>query len=571
MTAMTPDLDKNTGDAARRRGRRRSGYLLMGATLLAAVGIFAGAVRRQPDITPPRFPAAQVVAADFQEAVQSVDRQFTQWARTEGVEMAPRADNLTILRRISLALIGTGLSLEEIRAVEMVPADEQVQWWTEYLLQDRRWADYFSERLSRAFVGTNQGPFLLFRRRKFNQWLAEQLEAGRPYDDIVRQMIAADGLWTDTPPVNFITATMDEDQKNRADPVRLAARTARTFLGQRIDCLQCHDDFLGTMELGEADAPESGTQQHFHQLAAFFAGTGLPDPVFRGIRDDGRTYRYKYLGEESEEEVTPQVPFYRELLPTDGKPRQRLAAWVTHSQNRAFARATVNRIWALLCSRPLVEPVDNIPLHGPVPPILDTLADDFQAHGYDLRRLIRLIVHSQAFQRDSRADFEITETHEACWAVFPVTQLRPEQVAGCLSQIARVTAIDHRSSILTRLQSYGELQDFLKRYGDRGEDEFDSDAITIPQRLLLMNGKLTRERTKNDLVGNTATRIARLVGDDGQAVQLAFLTVLNRYPSPREEQVFVAHLGGKHGNGRVRAMSDMFWALINSTEFSWNH
>ncbi len=543
--------------------------LVLGVGLLA-ITVLTASLQRRPDIEPPRGLQRDFTRHRFPETLQALNASFERWAADAGVEVAPRADHFTIMRRLSLALVGTGMSLEEIRAVERVSEDRQIAWWTNHLLEDRRWADYFAERLSRAYVGTNQGPFLLFRRRKFNLWLAEQLRAGTPYDRIVREMLSAEGLWTDTPQVNFITATMDQ-QNQRADPIRLAGRTSRAFLAQRIDCLQCHDDFLGELNFGTSQNPIDGRQEHFHELAAFFAGTGLPEPVFRGIREDGQPYRYKYLHSEEETTVPPRVPFYEELLPDKGKPRVRLAQWVTHPQNRAFARATANRIWALMTSRPLVVPVDSIPLQGPVPEPLDILADDFRQHGFDLRRLVRLIAMCDAMQRDSRADFEITETHEACWAAFPLSQLRPEQVAGSVMQASKLTAIDQSSSIFTRLRSFGDLQDFLKRFGDRGEDEFEADAVTISQRLVLMNGKLTRERTKKDLVNNAATRIAALVRDDARAVELAFLTVLNRYPTDVERDVFLSHLNENQGAARSRLLADIYWAMINSTEFSWNH
>lgn len=544
--------------------------LLMLLAVFSAVVVVGATLRGRPDIPQPSRATNTYLDADFQVARATANSQLAKMAG--GMETAPAADNLTIARRISLALVGSGLSLEEYRTLSSIPEERQIQWWTSYLLQDPRWEDYFAERFSRAFVGTNDGPFLLFRRRKLNAWLSDQFADGVGYDKIVRSMISADGLWTDTPQVNFVTATMDDANKGRADPIRLAGRTSRAFLAQRIDCLQCHDDFLGQLNFGTDDAPVDGRQDHFHTLAAFYAGTAIKESVpFRGISDDGREYRYKYLGESEESIVEPAVPFLPELLPPDGQPRSRLARWVTHPKNRAFSRATVNRVWALLFSRPLVEPVDSIPLDDSIPPILDTLANDFVAHGFDLKRLVRLIIETDAFQRDSRAEFEITEKHEAMWAVFPITQLRPEQVAGRLFQACKLTAIDETSSIVTRLKAYGDTQDFLKRFGDRGEDEFESDAVTITQRLVVMNGNLVADRTKNDLVNNACARIARLVADDERAIELAFLSVLNRTPTAKEQQRFGEYLSDKRGDTRARAVGDIYWAMINSTEFSWNH
>src|SRR5690606_18431210 len=108
------------------------------------------------------------------------------------------------------------------------------------------------------------------------------------------------------------------------------------------------------------------------------------------------------------------VPFNEHLLDRNSPTlRHQLAAWVTHPENKPFARATVNRLWAIMIGRPLVQPVDDIPVEGSFdegqfPAGLQPLADDFIASGFDIRRLIHLIAASDAFRRDSRAEHEIT-------------------------------------------------------------------------------------------------------------------------------------------------------------------
>ncbi|GAB5402487.1 MAG: DUF1553 domain-containing protein [Aureliella sp.] len=543
--------------------------LLTICVIIAGVSVVAGTLRRKPAIE--NITKSPKVYREIAPTTERVNEATRKLAVARGLSIAARADNLVIARRLSLALVGSGLSLEELRAFSAVPEDQQIAWWTDYLLSDPRWADYFAERFARAFVGTNDGPFLLFRRRKFNAWLSEQFREGRRYDAIAADMLSAEGLWTDTPQVNFITATMDGVEENRCDPILLAGRVSRAMLAQRIDCLQCHDDFLGTVELGNPDSPTPGMQEHFHSLAAFFSGTSLPDAVLQGIREDGREYKAELLGDTEPRVITPNVPFDNPPLPVEGRPRERLAAWVTHPDNLAFSRATVNRVWALMFSRPLVEPVDNIPAFAPVPEALDILAKDFSGQGFDLRRLIRTIALSDPFQRSSRAEFQIIPEHEDAWAVFPITQLRPEQISGSILQACKLTAINESSSIITRLQAFGESRDFLRRFGDRGEDEFDSDAVTISQRLLLMNGNTIAERTKDDLVNNASSRISALVGDDEKAVESAFLATLNRSPSSEELACYVEYLAGKKNKSRSAAMGDIYWAILNSTEFSWNH
>ncbi len=420
------------------RKQTRWKWALMSVVALSAATVLGATLRSRPQVGD-RSGAFQFhEQPEFRQTLQQLNAALLETAQRSGLPTAEREDSLAICRRLSLALVGSNMSLEEIRAIEQIAPERRVAWWTEHLLSDERWYDNFSVRIARACVGTHEGPFLLFRRRKFNHWLAEQLKESTPYDHIVRQMVSADGLWTDTPAVNFVTATMDEGNNGRADPIRLAGRTSRAFLAMRIDCLQCHDDVLQKTNFGTSDQRREGTQQDFHGLAAFYSGTAAADPAFQGIREDHRQYKVKYLHSDSEEVVAPGVPFYRELLPAEGKPRERLAQWLTHPDNKMFSRATVNRVWALMFGRALVEPVDDIPLVGDLPPMLDLLADDFVQHQYNIRRLVALIAASDAFQRASRADFEVTPAHEQAWAVFPLVQLRPDQVASSIIQSCRL-------------------------------------------------------------------------------------------------------------------------------------
>ena len=505
-------------------------------------------------------------AEDLRSVIDNVNAEFqTVWDRDQ-VEVAPAGNWETICRRLSLALIGSGISVEEFRWLESLPEEQRVATLLERLLTDRRFTDYWAERFARSYVGADEGPFIVFRRRRFVNWLSNEIDQETSYAQIVRSMITGEGIWTENPEVNFLTVTMDSNDDGRADPIRLAARTSRAFLGMRIDCLQCHDDFLSNVNLGTSIAPEPGTQEHFHQLAAFYSGSVNS---IKGIREDGQEYEYQYLYADEEEVVEPTVPFLRELVDAETEnPRARLANWVTHSENIPFARATVNRVWALMFGKPLSDPVDDIPLHGPFPPGLDWLAHDVAEHDGDLRRLIRIIANLDVYQRDSRCDFPVTERHENAWAVFPLIRLRPEQVAGSIVQACRLSTIGRDSSIISQLQAFGDKNEFVQRYGDTGEDEFNRDAITITQRLLAMNGKLVRERTEGNPVGNASAQIAMFAQNDRQAIEVAYVAALNRRPT---EDEFSAWLEKQKDVERGPFIEDVFWALLNGSEFSWNH
>jgi hypothetical protein len=148
--------------------------------------------------------------------------------------------------------------------------------------------------------------------------------------------------------------------------------------------------------------------------------------------------------------------------------------------------------------------------------------------------------------------------------------LRPEQVAGAVVQASSVATVGAESHILVRLARFGQQNEFVARYGDSGEDEFDGRTGTIPQRLLLMNGKLVRERIK-DGPFNASTRIAWMAHENPRAVELAYLAVLTRRPTPAEAAHFEAFLAEGRKMKRTEQLEDLYWTLLNSTEFSWNH
>lgn len=493
--------------------------------------------------------------ADFRAVVERIDQTFhSSWAERK-IEPARPASELIVARRLALGLMGTIPALDEIRQLEYLPPGECLSWWIDHVLQDPRCADYLAERLARSYVGTEDGPFLFYRRRRFVAYLREQLMRDRPYNQLVADLIATQGLWTDRPATNFLTVTCKPDQNNQPDPIRLAGRTARAFLGIRLDCAECHDHPYASWK-----------QSDFQGLAAFFGQTHVG---FTGIYDGSGEFEVLDKSLTHSQVIAPHVPAAPDLLPESGTRREQLAAWITAPQNPYFARATVNRFWAIVYGRPLVDPVDNLESDAPIPAALDILADDFVRHGYDCKRLLRLLASLEVFRLDSTASVDRSTEAEQAWAYFPFSRLRPEQVAGAVVQAASVTTVTADFPLLLRIIRWGEKNEFVHRYGDRGEDEFSARAGTIPQRLLLMNGKLVQENT-NDGFFNASLRIAWLAPDPSRAIESAYLAVLTRRPTPEESAYFEQQLA-RPGSVRKQQLSDLYWVLINATEFSWNH
>ncbi|TWU55519.1 DUF1549 domain-containing protein [Rubripirellula reticaptiva] len=525
---------------------------------LSAVNTSVGASLDEPQI--------QAQPQKLAESLSQLDQVWLESLTESGLKPAQPADWLTVCRRVSLALVGSGMSLEEIRDLQRIPELARCQKHLENLLNDSRFHHYWGERWTRFLVGTDEGQFIVYRRRRFRIWLTEQFASDVRYDDLVKHLIMAEGLWTDRPEVNFLTSTYDSND-NSPDPVRLAARTSRAFLGLRIDCLQCHNDFLGNVSLGDAQNPREGQQTDFHQLAAFF--TSAKSNGLQGVKSGEADYQYKYLDADEETDVQPAVPYLPELLPSEGNARNRLASWITNPQNRQAARAAVSHVWALMYGRPAGEAVDNLPLGSKSNPMLEWLADDFVENDFDLRRLIRLIALSGAFNVDSRADFDVTEAMESAGAVFPLVRLRPEQVAGSMIQAARIKSTDRESSLILQLTSFTGNNEFVERYGDIGEDEFSTDSVTITQRLLMMNGKKLRELTEDNPVLNTTAHARMFAADDPSIVETVYLCVLNRYPTDEEKTHFVNRITETKKTGK--AIEDMMWVLLNSSELAWNH
>ena len=539
-------------------------------------------------------------APDARQLESSVVR-VNEWLRKhwadEGVEPADMADDLVVYRRLSLALHGTIPSLQEISVFRKDTGRDRIERWVVRMLQDDRFADYFAERLERVLVGVEEGQFLIFRRDRLRSWLSDQLKQDRPWPEMVTDLIASEGLWTSDPASNFITAAFVDGEG--LDENKLAGRTVRAFLGQRIDCAQCHDHPF-----------DDWKQADFEGLAAFFGQSRVtPGGVIDRPMEDGAATVYEIVdpGEEDGRVVEPQLPFHPEWAAAGGNRRQQLASWVIHPDNRRFERAIAKRVWGLMFGRSWDDPVDDLghPGDSSEQDLLDGLGGEFRASGGSLKYLIRLIAQSDAFRLRSDvpgADVDTYSEMNFYGAVFPLVRLRPEQMIGSMFQAARVRTIDRNSNLFVRFARFTNENDFLKEYGDADDDELLQQSGTIPQALLRMNGRFTRELTNTELL-TTAGQVMRYSGDDESIVQNCFLACLTRLPTPEERTYFTDQLAAVQAarqksrqgqpadnqqstpedsdgpvlptdeqySSRQQVVKDMFWLLYNSPGFSWNH
>jgi hypothetical protein len=509
----------------------------------------------------------------------------TVWTQ-ESMRPAPATDDLQFARRLWVDLLGTIPSLQEIRKIEARPAEGRREWLIEKALADPRFEDVLGERLARIAVG---GPMakqddLLYRRRRLVRWMSGQVHANRPWDDLVRELVTAEGLSTDKPATNFFVS---QDR----DPLKLAARTTRAFLGVRIDCAQCHDHPFTRW-----------TQSDFEGLAAWFART---ESGLGGVVDKkkgelelcvplvGDAAELTALAASGETEgmmgsiapvdtrvIAPAVPFAPELLPATSKNRRsQYAAWLTHPENPFFAKSIVNRLWQWLMGTGIVEPVDELDSTKPRNrELLALLANDLVANGYDLKRTIREIIGSRAYGLDSRVPEGLDEDDAVdAWAAYPLKPLRGDQLASALIQSGSFWTYNQSRAPLLRFARFTGIGEFTKRHGD-DLDLDEPEGETLLQRLHLLNGKTTYELTKADEAFSPVTRLPGLSPTDEDAVDNAFLMTLTRHATAAEKELFSARLracvsdtGKPDTKKRHRVVSDLMWALVNTTEFAWAH
>ncbi|QDT65397.1 DUF1549 domain-containing protein [Calycomorphotria hydatis] len=496
------------------------------------------------------------IDSNFDSTLDAVNAEIARLAGGE-LPMAEPADDLTGIRRLLLGLQGTIPSLETIRLYEGDDSPDRYEKFLQQLLSSSNTNAYLAERISRAFLGTEEGNPFVFRRDRFQSWFEEQLQKRVPYDQIVREMISSRGIWTDKPATNFVTAAVIDGQ---VDANELTGKIARACLGQRIDCAECHDHPFAEWK-----------QTQFAGLAAFFSGTRVTG---LGIYDGEPLAKSESINGELLP-VDPSVPFVEASLPSDGRDRVRLAEWVTSPENLRFGRATANRAWGILFGKPFYSPVDDLPNPGHEETVvLDLLAADFVQHNHDLHRLLLLIASTDAFQRASRLDEEVDEATfaaaESRWNVFPITRLRPEQVIGSMLQAAQLRTTDRDDQLLSRFIRFVREQDFVRDYGDPTDDSPEQAVGTVPQALLRMNGKLTRELTEANFL-TASGRIGRFAEDQNQLLEIGFLCTLSRRPTDDEREALQPIIENWKPGMNTKETEDLMWLLFNSTEFSWNH
>jgi hypothetical protein len=421
--------------------------------------------------------------------------------------------------------------------------------------QAQKWGDLL--RVSRKQIGLKA----VF---KYSRWLEGSVGSGMPYDEFARQLITASGSSVENPAANYY--------RTAGDTLDAMETTAQLFLGTRIQCAKCHNHPF-----------ERWTQSDYYGLAAFFnrlerRKTQDADEVIMRIAPAGEV-KHPSDGRV----MQPAVPV-GSIEGTHRDRRQAFARWLTSKDNPYFARVEVNRIWATLLGRGIVEPFDDFRDSNPASnaPLLDTLAEDFVKHDFNREHIFRVILNSRTYQAASQPN-DFNRTDSRYFSRYIPRRLTAEQLVDALGDVTgspenfefvppgtRATwmpAPDLRPHDRARL---GDIE-FLKVFGqperqsvcecDRGDD------TSLGQALELLNGGFLHRKLEN-----TSNRFHTALKEGTLPEQIVtdlYLRALSRMPAESELQASLAYIAS--GENKSAALEDVCWAIINKDEFLFQH
>ena len=474
---------------------------------------------------------------------------------------APCSDS-DFLRRVSLDLVGQQPTAKEARDF-LQDADPDKRTKLVAALLERpgyadhwavKWADLFRPNPDRAGV---KSVYLL------DQWLREAFRRNMPYDDFARAILTAQGSTHRHGPAVVY--------RDRREPEDLTTMFSQVFLGVRLECAKCHHH-----------PNEKWSQEDFYQMAAYFGqvkrkGNGVSPPISGGWEVVYHGGKGKVIHPVSGEVMKPKAPNGPEGNFQDGEdPRHAFASWLTDPSNPFFARAVVNRVWAELMGRGLVDPVDDFRLTNPPtnPALLDALAQDFVAGEYDLKKLLRTITASNVYQQSATPNaHNLSDTENFSRAY--KRRLPAEVLADAVGDITQVPDVFQglpEASRANQVWNFKIGSDFLDAFG-RPDSSSDCPcernmSSSVVQALHLMNSQNLQKKLSDDR--GLVHQLASSEHTEERIIEELYLAVYTRLPDD-EERALALRAYEQAEATRQTGTEDLLWALLNSAEFVYNH
>jgi hypothetical protein len=477
------------------------------------------------------------------------------------------------VRRVFLDAIGTLPEPQEVRdfLADKDPAKrsnlidallarpEFVDYWTlqlSDLLQNRKERDHDV----RGLKGV----------RSFHLWIRTQVEANRHWDDLARDVLTATGNVNDNPAVGYYIVTVGEYREVERSEV--IGSVAQAFLGTRIGCAQCHNHPL-----------ERFTQDDYYHFAGFFSK--IKFDRFEVKKNNVTTLNVALdanggragVGQPRTGQFMKAQPLDRSEVSIGPKddPRVKLAAWITDPGNRSFSGAMVNRIWKHYLGVGMVEPVDDLRATNP-PSNLElwqALDRDFVEHHFDLKHVMRTILNSRTYQLNS-ATVPANAADARFYSHYYARRLPAEVLFDAIGQCTGIRENFSgypKGMRAIQLPDPGKQSYFLTLFG-RSERTTAcacerNGEVTMPQLLHLQNdGSIANRIVTGE---GRMTKLLASQKDDNLVMDELFLAAFSRLPSDRERQTVRQLLAT--GGDRLEVFRDLFWALLNSKNFAFNH
>jgi len=489
-----------------------------------------------------------------------------------GVPPSPVCDDATFIRRVTLDIAGRLPTPEEASAFLASPDAGKRDQVVETLLRSPEYADYFANKWTAMLKNRRDDASDITSNFAFYAWVRDGLLANKPYDQMVRELLAATGTVIANPPVAWY--------KRVKEPKQQLEDVAQLFLGVRMQCAQCHHHPF-----------ERWSQDDYYSLAAFFTQVGRKpsatrgeDLIFhkRGVAvanniKSGASLKPAALGDE--------MP----AIAPDEDPRLKLADWMSSPDNPFFAKALVNRYWKHFFRRGLVEPEDDIRDTNPPtnPDLLAALEKHFVASGFDLKALVRVITQSNAYQLSAIPNEHNIADQQNYSRYYP-RRLQAEVMLDAIDDLAGSRTDFPNLPAGTRAialpdNSYNNASPFLKVFG-RPENESVCEcervqSSSLAQSLHLMNAADIKGKLAN---GNgRALNLAKSDKPPEEKIRELYMAAFSREPNAEELKVAVDYLTEPRvdaaGNpvdpqkASQENFQDLIWALINTKEFLFNH
>ncbi len=467
------------------------------------------------------------------------------------------ASDASFMRRVYTDLIGRLPSATEAREFLDSESEHRRESLVAELLERPEYVDHWASQWA-DLLRPNPYRVGIKAVLNYDNWIRQQFRDNVPYDRFVKQLVTAKGsTWRNG------SVTLYRDRRS---PDEMATLVSQLFLGIRLECAKCHHHPF-----------EKWSQQDFYQFAAYFSrvdhkGTGLSPPISGGEETIFVAGKGQVKHPVSGEVLQPRPLFgTADIDDPSSDPREALAGWIASPENDYFARVQVNRVWALLMGRGLVEPVDDLRSTNPAtnPELLDALATHFEEVGYDLKALIKTIVQSRVYALSSSP----TETNIGDRLNYSRHYRHRLGAEVLMDAVADITQTPHSmrgmpsGSRANQVWTHRVDSFFLDTFGrpDENQDppcERTPDS-TVTQALHLMNSAELDRRIKSD--SGRAAQLAKSEMSPEEIVNELYLAIFSRYPSEQELQ-YAAELLVKSGDKRRETIEDLMWSMMNAPE-----